>query len=441
MKRRILLAVLTVCSIMLCTHAFALSKHYVTAEIFNPVTDGGKFITVQDSDTIPKLRFNFGLYMDYARKPVELQYSISRATRPVIDDFLMGHVEAALGITNWWEAGFDMPVLLFETFYDPDVVTNPPKETKSGLGDLRVEMKFKFLDADKYNVGLALVPFMIFPTGKQKVFISSEQFTGGAKFVLEGNIVNRVHLVLNVGYQVMKNYWYYQDNIDAKIDDLLLLGAAVHVKITDSFAALGEIYGQTVAKNAFQSKRQSPVEGIAGVRYTPQSVNWLRGFAVTMGAGRGISPGVGSTDLRAFLNLNYRKPKIVELPPPPIPAEVEASMEEQIFIAQKIHFEFAMSRIRSISYPILDDVALIMNDNPTIKMVEVEGNTDSVGSDVYNMRLSQKRAEAVVAYLVGKGVAASRLKAVGFGESKPVADNDTVKGRARNRRVEFVIQQ
>jgi len=70
-------------------------------------------------------------------------------------------------------------------------------------------------------------------------------------------------------------------------------------------------------------------------------------------------------------------------------------------------------------------------------MVSVEGHTDSRASDAYNMRLSQRRAESVKAYLVKNGVAASRLTTIGYGESKPVASNKTAEGMQENRRVEL----
>jgi OOP family OmpA-OmpF porin len=71
--------------------------------------------------------------------------------------------------------------------------------------------------------------------------------------------------------------------------------------------------------------------------------------------------------------------------------------------------------------------------------VEVAGHTDSVGSDAYNQKLSEGRAKAVVDYFVSQGVPADRLKAVGYGKTKPVASNKTEEGRAQNRRVELQI--
>jgi len=71
--------------------------------------------------------------------------------------------------------------------------------------------------------------------------------------------------------------------------------------------------------------------------------------------------------------------------------------------------------------------------------VTIEGHTDNVGKDAYNKKLSQRRADAVKAYLVKKGIDANRLTAIGYGEEKPIADNATKAGKAENRRVEAAV--
>ena len=81
----------------------------------------------------------------------------------------------------------------------------------------------------------------------------------------------------------------------------------------------------------------------------------------------------------------------------------------------------------------------MLQQNPDVKLI-VEGHTDNVGAAVGNQALSAKRAQAVVAWLTAHGIAASRLTAKGWGQSKPVADNTSEDGRAKNRRVELVKQ-
>ncbi len=112
--------------------------------------------------------------------------------------------------------------------------------------------------------------------------------------------------------------------------------------------------------------------------------------------------------------------------------------EKKIELKQKVFFDTAKATIKPVSYPLLNEVADALRENATIK-VRIEGHTDSRGSDRYNKRLSQKRADSVKAYLVAAGIDATRMEAVGFGEEQPIADNRTSKGREQNRRVEFVI--
>jgi OOP family OmpA-OmpF porin len=112
--------------------------------------------------------------------------------------------------------------------------------------------------------------------------------------------------------------------------------------------------------------------------------------------------------------------------------------ETKIELKQTVFFDTNRAKIKSVSYALLDDVAQAMKDNPKLK-VEVQGHTDSQGNDAFNLKLSQKRAEAVLAYLIRKNVASDRMVPRGYGESVPIADNRTADGRAQNRRVEFVI--
>jgi outer membrane protein OmpA-like peptidoglycan-associated protein len=119
------------------------------------------------------------------------------------------------------------------------------------------------------------------------------------------------------------------------------------------------------------------------------------------------------------------------------PSQVRIT-HEQIEINEKIQFEVNRSRILPVSYGILDQVAQVMRDYPAIS-IRIEGHTDSDGSDDYNQKLSQQRADAVLAYLVSQGLAQSRMTAAGLGETQPVDTNRTADGRSNNRRVEFHI--
>jgi len=103
-----------------------------------------------------------------------------------------------------------------------------------------------------------------------------------------------------------------------------------------------------------------------------------------------------------------------------------------------IFFETGKWDLLPESFAELDKLVKILNDNPGME-IEINGHTDNVGNDESNLVLSQKRAAAVVTYLLGKGVLSERLDSAGFGETQPVAPNETEDGRALNRRVEFMI--
>ncbi len=124
--------------------------------------------------------------------------------------------------------------------------------------------------------------------------------------------------------------------------------------------------------------------------------------------------------------------------PPPGPARVVLTASS-IEIKDKVQFEFGKAELLEVSFPLLNDVAAMLKDNPQIESLQVEGHTDAVGSAASNRKLSTERAEAVRAYLVKQGIAKGRLVAKGFGPDKPVASNDDDAGREQNRRVEFNI--
>lgn len=121
---------------------------------------------------------------------------------------------------------------------------------------------------------------------------------------------------------------------------------------------------------------------------------------------------------------------------PEVKAEVKKIFTQAL---QGIQFESGKDVIKKTSFSILDQVVNVMNENPEYKLI-INGHTDSQGNPDANLILSQKRAESVKTYFVNKGLDASRFTAHGFGPNKPVADNKLAAGRAKNRRVEFIVE-
>lgn len=104
-----------------------------------------------------------------------------------------------------------------------------------------------------------------------------------------------------------------------------------------------------------------------------------------------------------------------------------------------IYFRSGSSRLDQASAPLLGEVVDIVNRCPGLE-IEIAGHTDSVGKDSSNQRLSELRAKSVATYLVNQGIPASRLMSKGYGESRPIADNETPEGKSKNRRIEFLAR-
>ena len=116
--------------------------------------------------------------------------------------------------------------------------------------------------------------------------------------------------------------------------------------------------------------------------------------------------------------------------------------KQEIVILDKVYFDLDKDSIKKASLPVLDAVLAVLNDYPSIERVEIQGHTDSRAPDDYNKDLSQRRANAVMKYLVDNGIAAERLIAIGFGEEQMINPNaETEEDHAANRRVQFLIRE
>ncbi|HET7824397.1 MAG TPA: OmpA family protein [Anaeromyxobacter sp.] len=187
----------------------------------------------------------------------------------------------------------------------------------------------------------------------------------------------------------------------------------------------------------------SPTPG-AVIRYTTDGSEPTAASAVYAGpiavdkntTIRAVASAPGMTDSPAA-----RGAYAIEPPPPPAaPARVVVT-KQKVELKEKVFFETGKTTIKPASFSLLDEAASVLKEHPDVKKVVVEGHTDDRGEAAFNQKLSEGRAKAVLEYLVGKGVAAERLQAKGFGETKPVADNKTAQGREANRRVELMIAE
>jgi outer membrane protein OmpA-like peptidoglycan-associated protein len=188
------------------------------------------------------------------------------------------------------------------------------------------------------------------------------------------------------------------------------------VKLTD---AQGKEYSATSdATGAFRMPDVQP--GMVKIRV--EAANFMTsGLEVEV---------LANQDARANVSLNKR-PKI---------ASVKIAGNE-LKLSKQINFETDSAKILGSSNPLMDEIADVLRRNPNIKKVEIQGHTDNTGSPDRNAQLSQDRANSVRNWLVAAGIEGSRMTAKGYGSSKPLAPNVTAANRARNRRVQFMIEK
>jgi len=153
--------------------------------------------------------------------------------------------------------------------------------------------------------------------------------------------------------------------------------------------------------------------------------------------------GFGTPDYRLYAGLNYVvgplwKKSVAQASEPV--AVAPPRQEVRSFVLTNLKFKFDSDILEEVSVPQVDDVIAIIKKIGDFEKITVEGHTDSVGNDDYNMRLSDKRAHAIKNKLLpGLSVKPEKIQAHGFGETQPVADNSNYQGRAQNRRVVVTV--
>lgn len=268
--------------------------------------------------------------------------------------------------------------------------------------------------------------------------------TGGEKFFIIGNFkdyqhTNYVATGKNVINQRNKEYaYYYFDDVSVKqlldCNECPCVPHQFEVVITDTFytGGLNPITGKI---NRIINDGRISLAIIGGT--PPYEVNWSNNSRALKLSN--LSAGTYTYKIRdkyhctATGSVTFIEP---EMPVDEFEEGLQNIEEGAAIVLENIFFEFNKTTLLPESYAELDHVIdfVIQND---LKKIEISGHTDNEGSESYNQKLSEGRANAVVEYLKSNGVSSERLISVGYGESKPIDTNSTEEGRAKNRRVEF----
>ncbi|HKX12441.1 MAG TPA: OmpA family protein [bacterium] len=428
-KKGMALALLLGLSV-LSVRAEALTTSF-SVNTFNPTVDDSDYFTVYSSPTMLKRNFHVGFYLDYAHQPYEFGNADFDRTAGVVDHLLTGNIVGSVGVLDWMTVGLQIPIYFWEGLRAPVILGGD--ENNFDIGDIQLVLKFRLLDRETKHVGIAIVPFIYFPTSSGAGdFLGNGSFAGGAKVVIDGKIKDRVSLALNVGYLARDRVFDVGGN---ELNDQFLAGFGIGIDILkERLKFIGEVDMATVTSDFF-TRRTTPAEARAGFRYT-----WAHNHDINAGAGFGISNGIGSPDYRLFVGYTYTKRPVADVtaPPPPIS---EVQVGDELTAQDKIYFEFDKAVIRDISKPTLDKIAGFMKAHPEITKVKIDGYTCDLGTNRYNDRLSQRRAQAAATYLEGQGIEPGRIGTVnGFGEANPLVPNTDEPNREQNRRVQIFVE-
>ena len=312
---------------------------------------------------------------------------------------------------------------------------SPNSDTE--LGDIAVQAKYR-ITGDNAAVNVALIPFFSLPTGDEDLFVGRDDIAYGLK-VAADTTVGAFKFFVNAGYA----YSGESINTARRFDRTNLLTSAFGI-----FFKANDWLGFNAEYNRDYALDGGTYRNIQGVdlaaRITAGGVHWF------VGSGIESARGFENQDFNIYAGAKFAFgsqddccKKKMKPAPAPAPKKVDAVKEatKELSVKRNIQFKTGSATIKSESFTDLNTAAeAIVKYQDQIGSIVVEGHSDSVGRAVSNKRLSQKRAEAVKAYLVSKGVKASKISAVGYGEERlAVSPEKTAADRRANRRVEFKV--
>ncbi|MCB0410880.1 MAG: OmpA family protein, partial [Bdellovibrionales bacterium] len=364
---------------------------------------------------------------------------------------LSSDMNFGVGLMKHWDFGMSMPMLLAQSV-DSDITAFRGEFATTGVTEYRFNTKVRFWgDKDRGIASVATVNLHQ---------IEDNPFTGanhGPTYTIElvGDMtIDKIAMAANVGYRA-RNPGTPIAGVPVQPFGNQVIGSVAMSYLFESYDTklIGEIFGSApTEQQQFISDRElSSAELLLGIK-TDVTPN----LAFHAGGGTEIYQGTSSPDWRVYTGLNwaigplFAQPKevIVKVESQPLDALMEVYGEDpfqgapqarETFVAREVLFKFDRAEVEDQFREALERMADYLMQPPGFRQVIIEGHTDSVGSDSYNLNLSQRRASAVRQVLIENGVPASKVRAIGRGESEPIADNGNYQGRAMNRRVEFEV--
>lgn len=412
----------------------------IDAQNFNPTTNGLDFVTVHSSATLDPGIVNIGFFLNYAVNSLPYVYGVggSGQNRSKFNDRLFSSdLNFGVGLSENWDVGFSFPYLISQQVDDGGQLG---RYSETGMTGQRVNTKYRFYKGSQW--GSAVVASV------DRSLVENSPYTGdgpGPTYNLElatDVMVKEVLLGFNLGHRwrspgtslasiygisPLPNQWIYSiaaSYLLSKLDTKLiweLYGSYPSGKSSDA---------QTMN---ISDRERSSLETLVGLKY-----DMTTNLAFHVGGGTEIYHGTGTPAWRVYSGMNYAFGPVWGKTPVEQPArDVTKIPKVQNFTLTFLRFKFDSTELDPSSYKNLDIVVKMIRETPNVQKITIEGHTDSVGAEAYNLKLSQSRANTVKNYLQKHMPELSKVpfQDIGYGESQPIANNGNYQGRSKNRRV------
>ncbi len=282
---------------------------------FLPTGSMQGFATVPSARQLPQLGFGFDAVFQYAHRPFQrsvIDETTGQLVRDegAVDALFATHLRLGLGLTDWMEVSLDAPVFQY-TSTAPAIAEFGGTEGSAGFGDVALNLQVRAVDEDL--VGLALIPFVTAPSGSAKTFLTYGVPTFGARAVVS-KTSEPVHISGTAGYRMMPSGSFI--GTDVAVDDEFMYGAGVGFtlvpeRVRFNLEGTGAMVvgpaRQLVIGEEFRTALHSPLEILADFRIDTPS-----GMGVLLGGGPGLTPAVGTPVFRAFLQVGWRPPTVLD---------------------------------------------------------------------------------------------------------------------------------
>lgn len=451
-------------------------------QLFHPSVGPDDFVATPSAVPLPHLNYSMGLWFNYSRNTFAIyQVDTTGAVTPkvqLLKNALALDVVFAFGLFDRLQIGLGIPMTVFQNgdnfpYNDNGMFGTAQAASGFALGDPWIDIKVRIWGGDR-GINIAAAPFISIPAS----LATSDSFGGESSVTFGANLLGgwqadrwRAGAKFGFLYRAHESHYF-----STTIGHELLYGAAFAYDILEGrrLTALLEVSGHTDLSYSCPPNNPNcdTGTGISNVDSSPVEADLaakariMRSLYATLGAGIGLTRGVGSPQVRVFLGITFApdtrdrdKDGVADQDDKcPMAAEDKDGFQDddgcpdkgkalvklgatQVEIQEKVFFDSDSARIKPQSFKLLNTVAIVINLHPELKKILIAGHTDDRGSKEHNRALSKARAESVLRFMVDKGVVEEhRLEAQGLGPDQPIVpDAKRAVDREKNRRVEFVI--